>query len=61
MMSWITEIFSVLLSTIKDVAPILIIIVFFQLFVIKRQFAQLKNLMVGMVYVILGITFFWSA
>jgi hypothetical protein len=58
MMSWINEILSVFLSTIKDIAPILIIIVFFQLFVIKRPFAQLKNLIVGMVYVVLGITFF---
>lgn len=58
MTSWLIEILSVLLSTIRDVAPILVIIVFFQLVIIRRRFSQLKNLIIGMVYVIFGITFF---
>jgi hypothetical protein len=58
MMSLIIEIFNVFISTLKDVAPILIIIVFFQLVIIKRQFSQLRNLIIGMVYVVIGITFF---
>ncbi|PHS72421.1 MAG: hypothetical protein COB22_05295 [Cycloclasticus sp.] len=58
MSSWINEFSSVFLSTIKDVTPILVVIIFFQLFIIKRQFSQLKNLIIGMVYVIIGITFF---
>lgn len=55
---WIEQIISVFFCTLRDVSPILFVIVFFQLVVIKRPFSHLKNLLVGMSYVILGITFF---
>lgn len=58
MTSWLNEIAYVFLDTIKDVAPILGVIIFFQLCVLRRQFSNLKNLIIGMLYVILGITFF---
>ncbi len=58
MSTWLTEVLSVFLATLRDVAPIVFVIVFFQLVVIRRPFAHLKNLIIGMAYVILGITFF---
>tara|TARA_R110002111_G_scaffold1495_3_gene10166 strand:+ start:17984 stop:18778 length:795 start_codon:yes stop_codon:yes gene_type:complete len=58
MSSWLNEISSVLLSTLRDIAPILSIIIFFQLAIIRRPFSHLKNLIIGMIYVIIGITFF---
>jgi hypothetical protein len=46
------------LNTLRDVAPILGVIIFFQLVIIRRPFKQLKNLIIGMIYVLLGITLF---
>lgn len=57
-MTWIHEILSVFLATLRDVAPIVAVIVFFQLVIIRRPFSHLKDLIIGMSYVILGITFF---
>jgi len=57
-MDLISEVFGVFLATLRDVAPIVVVIVFFQLAIIRRPFSHLKNLIIGMSYVILGITFF---
>ncbi|ORU91195.1 MAG: hypothetical protein A6F72_01455 [Cycloclasticus sp. symbiont of Poecilosclerida sp. N] len=57
-MELLNELFSTLLSTIYDVAPIIFIIAFFQLFVIRRPFFRLNDLITGMAYVLLGMTFF---
>lgn len=57
-MDLINEVLGVFLATLRDVAPIVVVIVFFQLAIIRRPFSHLKNLIVGMSYVILGITFF---
>jgi len=58
MIALITEFLSVLLSTMLDVVPILGIIIFFQLAIIRRPFSQTRNLIIGMFYVILGMTLF---
>ncbi len=58
MMTLLNEIFSTLLSTLRDVTPIIFVIVFFQLVVIRRPFSHLKDLVMGMFFVILGMTFF---
>ncbi|MDH5393043.1 MAG: DUF1538 domain-containing protein [Gammaproteobacteria bacterium] len=47
-----------LLSTLKDVLPIALILFGFQIFVIRRPIANLKNVVIGFVYVIIGLTFF---
>jgi len=57
-MSLLNEVFSVFLATLRDVAPIIMVIVFFQLAIIRRPFSRLKDLAIGMSFVILGITFF---
>lgn len=47
-----------LLSTLKDVLPIAMILFGFQLFVIRRPIPNLKNVLIGFIYVIIGLTFF---
>lgn len=47
-----------LLSTLKDVMPIALILFGFQIFVIRRPIPNLKNVLVGFIYVIIGLTFF---
>jgi len=54
----LNDFITVLLATIRDVAPIIGIIVFFQLVIIKRPFKHLNSLIIGIVYVILGMSFF---
>ncbi len=44
-----------LVAVIRDVAPILLVIFFFQYFVIKKAVAHLKKISVGIVMVILGL------
>lgn len=46
------------LSTVRDVLPILVIIVGFQLFVIRRPIPDLKRVLIGFVYVLLGLALF---
>lgn len=47
-----------LYSTILDVLPIAAIIFGFQLFVIRRNIPNLKRVLVGFVYVLIGLTLF---
>jgi len=46
------------LTTLRDVAPIVILIGFFQIFIIKKTIPNLKQVIVGSVAVVLGLTFF---
>ena len=49
---------STFLSTIKDVAPIVLLIGSFHIFVIKKSIPNIKKVLLGVVFVILGLTFF---
>ena len=46
------------ISTAGDVLPIILIIVGFQLFVIRKPIPHLRQLIVGFVYVLVGLVFF---
>lgn len=48
----------VLLSTIRDVIPIIALIAFFQLVVLRQPIPHFKRVLLGSVYVVLGLTFF---
>lgn len=52
------EIWSVLLATIKDVFPIVVIIFGFQFAVIRRKPANLGEILVGFVWVLVGLSLF---
>jgi len=54
----IKEFLYTFLSTIQDVAPIVLLIGGFQIFVIKKSIPELKKVLLGVVFVIFGLTFF---
>lgn len=57
-MEMISHLFSVLLATMKDVLPIVAIIFGFQLFVIRKPIPNLQRVIVGFIYVLIGMAFF---
>ena len=54
----LAELFNTLLATIKDVIPIAAIIFGFQLFVLRRKIPNLGRVIMGFVYVLIGLAFF---
>lgn len=46
------------MSTVVDVLPILILILGFQLFVLKKSIPHLRKVMIGSVYVVIGLALF---
>lgn len=52
------ELMSTLLLTARDVIPIAVILFGFQLGVLKRPVSQWRKVLLGFVYVIIGLTFF---
>ena len=57
-MNAVFNILHTLYDTIFDVLPILVIIVGFQLLVIRRPIPNLRKVLIGFVYVLLGLAFF---
>lgn len=49
-----------LLLTCRDLIPIVLLFGFFQIVVIKQSIANLKRILVGSIYVLVGLTFFLS-
>jgi hypothetical protein len=58
MVEFLLQFGNTLLSTILDVSPIVIILFGFQLFVIRQPIKRLKQIIIGMIYVILGLALF---
>ena len=58
MINYLTDFVLVLFYTIRDVLPILVLIIFFQLVVLKRPVPHLKKMLVGGIYVVLGLALF---
>ena len=54
----LTELVSTLWDTIGDVLPIIAIVAFFQLVVIRRPLANPGRMLIGFVYVLIGLTLF---
>lgn len=48
----------VLLNTMRDISPILLLVIFFQLVVLKQPIPHLKRVIQGGIYVVLGLAFF---
>ena len=57
-MELLSRLFETFLSTIGDVAPILILIVVFQLLVLRQPIPNPKRMVTGFVLVLFGLTFF---
>jgi len=49
---------SIALDTLRDVAPIVAVLVFFQVVVLRRKVTDLRRLGLGLVYVVAGLTLF---
>ncbi len=47
-----------MLESIRDLTPIVVVILFFQIFVIKQPLPDVGNVLMGVLFVILGLTFF---
>ncbi|MCV6590484.1 MAG: DUF1538 domain-containing protein [Marinobacterium sp.] len=57
-MELLSDLLSITLSTVKDVIPIALIIFGFQIFVIRRPIKNLRRVLTGFVYVIVGLALF---
>ncbi|MEM9617381.1 MAG: DUF1538 domain-containing protein [Pseudomonadota bacterium] len=54
----LTGILQAFLGTIRDVAPIAVIMAFFQLAVLRRPIPHLKKVLAGFIYVLVGLALF---
>ena len=50
--------FATLLSSLRDLLPIILVVAFFQIVVIRQPFPDLADVLIGTLLVILGLTFF---
>ena len=57
-MEYIQQLYSVFITTLSDIFPIVAVIFGFQFLVIRKKPTNFKNILIGFVYVILGLTFF---
>lgn len=57
-LQWIVEFSGVLLSTARDVLPILIILLGFQFLVLRKPIPNLRRVIIGFIYVLVGLALF---
>ena len=57
-MAWLNGLVSGFLTTLQDVLPIAAVILGFQLLVIRRSVPNLRRVLIGFFYVLLGLTLF---
>lgn len=58
MIDYLLDFAWILFYTVRDVLPIVLLILFFQLVVLKQPIANLKKMIVGGIYVVLGLSLF---
>lgn len=58
MLTWILEFLMALWGTLRDVFPIIAILLGFQFFVIRKPLPNFRKVIIGFAYVVLGLTFF---
>ena len=58
MSEFLRTLFANSLSTVMDVVPIILILVFFQLVVLRRRLPNLARIVRGFIYVLIGLTLF---
>lgn len=57
-MTWFLDFFSVLFATVRDVVPIAVVIFGFQLLVLRKPIPNMRRVLVGFAYVIIGLALF---
>lgn len=58
MLQWIIDFSGVLFSTVLDVFPIVAILFGFQFFVLRRKVPNLRRVIIGFIYVLVGLALF---
>jgi len=58
MIAFLTDLLNNILATMKDVLPIAVIIFGFQIFVLRRPIANLRRVVTGFIFVIIGLALF---
>ncbi|NKF51537.1 DUF1538 domain-containing protein [Shewanella sp. WXL01] len=54
----IMKLFSALFSSFKDLVPIILVVGFFEVFVLQQAPDHLGSILIGLVFIVLGLTFF---
>lgn len=57
-LQWLIHFSGVLLSTARDVLPILIILLGFQIFILRKPIPNLRRVIIGFAYVLVGLALF---
>ena len=57
-MNWFLDFFSVLFATVRDVVPIAVVIFGFQLLVLRKPIPNMRRVLTGFAYVIVGLALF---
>ena len=57
-MGFLSDYLAILISTCWDVLPIIVLIAFFQLVVLRQPIPRLRKTLIGVVYVVLGLSLF---
>lgn len=58
MIDYVMDFVLVLFATLRDVFPILVVIIFFQIVVLKQPIPHLKKVILGGIYVVIGLALF---
>jgi len=58
MIDYFTDFALILFYTLRDVLPILVLIIFFQVVVLKQRIPHLKKMIIAGIYVVLGLALF---
>ena len=54
----LTKLLTAMLGSLRDLAPIIAVILFFQFFVLQQPLPNLGQILLGVLFVVLGLTFF---
>ncbi len=57
-MEFLSDIGTVIVETLRDLAPLVGLILFFQIIVIRKRLANFKRVAIGFVYVVVGLSLF---
>ena len=58
MLSIITKLLRSMLDSLRDLAPIIIVVLFFQFAILQQPLPNIGDMVIGVVFVVLGLTFF---
>ncbi|MCG9729658.1 DUF1538 domain-containing protein [Shewanella sp. Isolate13] len=57
-MASINQLFKALFSSFKDLIPIILVVCFFEVFVLQQAPDNLLSILIGLVFIVVGLTFF---